>query len=168
MTALEEMFASRISKDAMIETVNGSHDVFKEAVQIALSSKEPQCWRAAWIVGHCARKNDLRLSPYADQFMEVLRDKHDGHQRELIKILIKIKLSDEQEGRLFDICMDIWEAVGKSSSVRCFAFNFIADVALKYPELSSEIAFLTQPEYLEPLSPGIRRSLEKKIAKLGS
>lgn len=166
MTALEEMFASRISKEAMIQKVNENHESFEEAMQIALSSKEPQCWRAAWILGHCTKKNDLRLPPHADKIIATIGDRKDGHQRELIKILIKIKLTDDQEGRLFDRCMSIWEAVGKSPSVRHFAFFYISDLAAKYPELKNEITFLIQPEYLDTLSPGIRRSIEKRIAKL--
>ncbi|MEP0366408.1 MAG: hypothetical protein ABJN36_15230 [Cyclobacteriaceae bacterium] len=167
MTVLEEMFVSRTSRETMIETVKTDDANFQEAVRIALAGVQPACWRAAWILGHSAESNDPRLQPHADRLIETIPGKEDGYQRELLKVVCKIKLSEEQEGRLFDICMSIWEAVGKSPSVRSCAFNFIVEVAMQYPELSSEITFLTQPEYLEPLSPGIRRSVEKKIAKIG-
>jgi hypothetical protein len=166
MSELEQMFVSRVPREIMIEAVKSSETHFQEAVKIALSAKEPACWRAAWILEASVRKNDKRLEAYADQLIETIAGKADGYQRELIKLIFKIELSEEQEGRLFDICVSIWESVGKSSSVRCFAFNFISDVVSKYPELVNEVAFLTQSEYLEPLSPGIRRSVEKKVVKM--
>ena len=36
----------------------------------------------------------------------------------------------------------------------------------KYPELSSEISFLTEDHYLETLSPAIRRGVQKSVAQL--
>ena len=39
----------------------------------------------------------------------VSKEKTDGHQRELIKIMRKMKLSKDNEGLFFDIGMGIWE-----------------------------------------------------------
>jgi hypothetical protein len=70
-------------------------------------------------------------------------------------------LKDDQEGYLFDECMNIWESVGKSPSVRITAFSILADIAKKYPELRHELEFLTQNQYTETLSPGIRLSFDR-------
>ncbi len=87
--------------------------------------------------------------------------KKDGHQRELLKILYRMELSEEQEGIVFDLCMNVWEQVGKAPSVRHNAFRMISRIASKYPGLSNEIAMITQEHYLETLSPGVRRSVMK-------
>jgi len=62
--------------------------------------------------------------------------------------------------------MNIWETPSKSSSVRYFAFQFIVSTVKKYPALKQEIDFLTQPEYLDSLSPGIRKGLENRIKEI--
>jgi hypothetical protein len=36
-------------------------------------------------------------------------------------------------------------------------------IASKYPDLSNEIALITQNHYLETLSPGVRRAVMKMI-----
>jgi hypothetical protein len=45
--------------------------------------------------------------------------------------------------------------------VRITALKFILKVANKHPDLLEEIVFLTQDHYLESLSPGVKRSIEK-------
>lgn len=61
--------------------------------------------------------NDPRISPYILKIIECLHQKKDGHQRELLKILYRMDLSEEQEGVIFDLCMNVWEQVGKTPSV---------------------------------------------------
>ncbi|MFT7035832.1 MAG: hypothetical protein ACJA2S_004356 [Cyclobacteriaceae bacterium] len=166
MSELEIMFSSRISIEAMVKVVNSSAENFNETIQLACTNKTPQSWRAAWILGHCTKKNDQRISDFLNVLITTVDKKKDGHQRELIKLIIKNKLNEEQEGLLFDICMNIWETSNKSPSVRYFAFQFIVTIVKKYPELRREIDVLTQPEYLETLSPGIRKGLEKRIKEM--
>jgi urate oxidase len=74
-----------------------------------------------------------------------------------------MRLTEKQEGILFDKCMNIWEDISKSPSVRGFAFQIIITTVKKYPELISEIEFLTQNHYLETISPGIRHSIKRMI-----
>ena len=77
-----------------------------------------------------------------------------------------MELNDEQEGRLFDICVSLWEKIGKVPSIRYTAFRFIIQTAKKYPELSSEINYLTEDQFLETLSPGVKRGVAKMINEL--
>ena len=108
MTELEYIFVTRFTRHEMIEKVNSNLESFKEAIDIALSDKVPLGWRAAWILGHCTQRRDDQIIPYADELIAAIKDKKDGHQRELIKLLIKLDLNEDQEGRLFDICLTIW------------------------------------------------------------
>ncbi|MFC2103688.1 hypothetical protein ACFLSS_04585, partial [Bacteroidota bacterium] len=89
--------------------------------------------------------------------------KDDGHQRELLKILLLMELDEEYEGILFDVSMNLWESINKKPSVRFTAFKFIVKTAKKYPEIAKEISFLTQNHYLESLSPGVKHSISRMI-----
>ncbi|MFY0652667.1 MAG: hypothetical protein JXQ96_11565 [Cyclobacteriaceae bacterium] len=166
MSDLEAMFTTRFSKEEMMEKVRRSPENLKETIRIVTSSQEPQCWRAAWILGHSFRKEKFMLDDYVDELIAAIEGKNDGHQRELVRLLSTMKLNDDQEGRLFDICMTLWESMKKAPAVRIFAFRFIAKVVKKYPELKEEITFLTQEHYLETLSPGIRKGVEKTMNTL--
>ncbi|GAB5410060.1 MAG: hypothetical protein BalsKO_24250 [Balneolaceae bacterium] len=150
----------------MVEFYKNHPECFKEAIEMALTKEEPFCWRAAWMIGGDIKKNDQRFNPYISKILRYLPEFEDGHQRELLKILLQISLTEEQESLLFDLSVNLWEQVRKKPSVRHFAFRGMMKVADKYPELKHEILVLAQPLYINPLSPGIRQSVIKAVNKL--
>ena len=161
-TALEHILMSSY-KDEMISFINTHPEVFKEAIELAISDKQPYSWRAAWLLWSCMEENDQRIQGYIKSIINTITTKNDGHQRELIKILLQMELKEKYEGILFNVCMDIWEQIYKKPSVRFTAFKFIVKIAKKYPDLSDEIIVLTQNQYLDSLSPGVKNSVSRMI-----
>jgi hypothetical protein len=159
-TALENILTSAY-KDGMISFMNAHPEVFEEAIELAISNKQTYSWRAAWLLWSCMEENDPRIQGYIQNIIDSLTNKEDGHQRELLKIILLMELDDEQEGYLFDVCITVWEQINKKPSVRFTAFKFIIKIAKKHPDLFQEIAFLTQSQYLDSLSPGVKRSVFK-------
>ena len=153
-------------KDEMISFMDTHPELFEEAIELAIADKQPYSWRAAWLLWSCMEENDQRIQKYIKKIVVTLETKDDGHQRELIKILLKMEIKEEYEGILFDHCMDIWEQINKTPSVRVNALKFIIKIAKKHPELSQEITFLTQDHYLESLSPGVKNSVSKMMNEL--
>lgn len=167
---LRRLFEKRTStsKKELVELINSGPQYFNESIKIALSDEAPICWRATWIISSAIKKNDKRLIKHIPDFIAAIDDKGDGHQRELLKVLSKMDVSDEEEGRLFDKCITIWEKIGKSPSVRVTAFKLLVSIAKNYPELKEEIVFLTHQDYIDTLSPGIKNSvlkLKKELKK---
>lgn len=160
---LNNILDTRLDKDFLIQLFQEQKEVHDAAIQVALSNQQPQAWRATWILSHCTAKNDHRIQPFIDNFIKILSTKKDGHQREILKILDKMTLDDEQEGKLFDICMNIWEQLSKAPAVRYLAFKFIHKTCTKYPELEGELTFISQEQYLDTLSPGIQKNIKKLI-----
>lgn len=163
---LTNILDNKLDKDFLVQLFQEQAEVHQAAIQIALTDQKPQAWRATWILKHCTKKNDLRILPYVNQFIKTIPNKDDGHQRELLNILDKMKLNDEQEGRLFDICMNLWEDITKSSSVRHISFKYLYKVCKKHPDLKGELEFLCQEHYLDSLSPGIQKIINKSIKEL--
>jgi len=149
------------NKQEMMAWLDAHPESFTEAVQLAVADKQPCSWRSAWLLWGCMEDNDPRIRPFIPKIVECLETKRDGHQRELLKILLRMELSEEHEGYLFDLCMNVWEKIGKAPSVRHNAFRMIVRIASKYPELLNDIAFITQSHYIDSLSPGVRRSVMK-------
>ena len=136
---------------------------FNEAIRLAISDNQPFAWRSAFVLFDCIDENDKRVKKHINTILNCIKDKKDGHQRELLKILYKMKLNKQQEGIVFDICIRLWEQIGKDPSVRMTALKFIIKTANKYPELLEEISFLLQEQYLVTLSPGVKNSIRKMI-----
>lgn len=164
--SLESVLLSRFSKERMVSFMNDNPEQFDVAITLALSTNQPQAWRAAWLLNHLITKNDDRIKPFIPQFIDTLKERADGHQREFMKILEHMDIDDDQEGVLFDECMNLWENIGKTPSVRIVAFRILVKTAKRYPELKNEIVLLTQDHYTESLSPGIKNSCNRAIKKL--
>lgn len=165
--SLLELFSKRIDRQKYISIVNSSNSRYDEAIELALSDEKPQAWRCTWILNHCSKKRDARLQPYLSDFIKIIIEKEDGHQREILKLIQKMEVDDDNEGKLFDICMTIWETIGKSPSVRITAFKILTNIAKKYPELAAELKFLTNDDYTDTLSSGIKNSFNKLVKELG-
>ena len=166
-TALEKTLTS-CYKDEMISFMNAHPECFDEAVELALSDKQPYSWRAAFVLWSVIEENDKRIKKHINKIVKAVKDKNDGHQRELLKILLMMQLDDKYEGILFDICMNVWEQIDKSPSVRVNALKMIIKIAEKHTELIKEISFLAQDHYLESLSPGAKHSVKKLMSKINS
>ncbi len=143
--------------------MNSHPEFYDEAIDLAVADKQPYSWRAAWLLWSCIDKNDIRVQNHIQRILDNIRTKSDGHQRELIKILLEMYLDEEQEGYLYDLCVSLWKQTDKIPSVRFTAFKCIQKVARKYPDLTNELVLLTQAKYLDTLSPGVRRSILKSL-----
>ncbi len=153
-------------KDEMISFMHSHPEFFEEAIELAITDNQPYSWRAAWLLWSCMEENDKRIQKYIGDIADTLETKDDGHQRELLKILLKMELTEEYESILLDHCMNIWEGINKAPSVRVNALKFILKIAKKHPELAKEISFLTQDHYLESLSHGAKNSVSKLMREL--
>ncbi len=161
MPSLTETLGKRLSKTELVERFQKEASLFGEALALATTDLKPQAWRATWLLRHAMRGQDARIQEKTDLILSVLPHREEGHQRELLKLIEGMSFTEEQESKLFDFCLGLWETISKSSSVRVTAFKMMAQIAKKYPELQNELKFLTQDQYTESLSPGIKRSFEK-------
>jgi hypothetical protein len=152
-------------KEELVEYFRANPESIIDAAELALGEDHNISWRAAWLVQSVIKKNDERIRPFIDKFIEVLPERHDSHQRELMKLLMKMKLDEEQQAKLFDHCMSIWEDLSRKQSVRYYAFKTILQIAEEYEELKQEIQFLLQDHYLESMSFGIKRSILNMVKK---
>jgi hypothetical protein len=161
--SMKEALGGRFRKEEMIELINSNAGFFTETLALSQQALHPVSWRAAWMLYHCMEAGDPRLQPKLQNLIQAIPGKPDGHQRELLRIIERLDYPEETEGVLFDLCMNLWEQPGKIPSLRLFALRIVLRIAAKYPELNNEIAFVTQPHYLEGLSPGIGNAVQRMI-----
>ena len=118
-------------------------------------------WRAAYMIAINVKKENPLIARNANRIIDALEGKKQGHQRELLKILLLTELNEEQSLRLYDYCMQVWNETSHTPSLREKAFRHIISFYRKYPELSGDLDWITQEQYLTPLSPGIRKVVER-------
>ena len=165
LSPLEECLTHNY-KDGMVAFLKAHPACWEEAIELAITNKQPYSWRAAWLLWSSLEKNDKRIQPHIQSLIDGLKNKKDGHLRELLKILILMELTEDQESKLLDFCIQLWKDIHKTPSVRYTAFRFMYLIAAKYPELINEIKFYTEKKYVQTLSPGVRKSINKLIQTL--
>jgi hypothetical protein len=153
-------------KSAMIAYLKSHPEDFEEAIKLALTNKQPYSWRAAWLLWSCMDKNDKRIQGYTNRIIDILPTTYDNQQRELLMILQRMELNDANEGKLFDICVSIWAMTAKQPSVRCNAFKLMVKILKRNPGLKNEILLLTESQYMDSLSVGVKRSIFSMMAGL--
>lgn len=164
-TPLEHMLTHAF-KEQVITFLKEHPEHFEEAINLALSDKQPYCWRVASAIWSTMEENDKRIQKHIKAIFNTIKTKKDGHQRELIKILMNMELNEDYEGILFNLCVDIWEKINKQPSVRYTALLFILKTAKKHPDLANEIVLFAQDHYLETLSPGIKRAIKNMVNEI--
>lgn len=157
-TPLEYMLVNSF-KDEALAYIHTHPKEYTELIQLVLANKKGYSWRAAWLLFCTMDKNDKRVQKYVPQIIEILSEKKYEQARELLKIVQLMDLSEEQEGKVFDICVTLWENISNQSSVRFSALKLLLQIAKKHPELSQEIKFLLEPHYMDSLSHGIKKSI---------
>jgi len=163
-----ETLGKNLNRD-MIEDLleNGFYKKnFNFLIKHMLEDVKPTSWRTAWIVNHLIEKDDKIIKKKLSTIIKSIKDKTEGHQRELIKIVRKMKLNEENEGLFFDVCMEIWRKVNKQPAVRYYCGLYIIEMARKYPEIKNELEYLTTDYYIKTLSPGIKKIFEKELEKV--
>jgi hypothetical protein len=161
-TEVEKILTSSY-KDGMISFVNENPECFSELMDLTIAEKQPYSWRAAWLVWSCMEKNDKRIRKYIKDMINVLPERNDGHQRELLKILEQMEIKEEFEGLLFNHCVSVWKRIDKRPSVRFNALKILIKITNRYPELAKEIILLTKNQYMASLSPCVNKSVRRMI-----
>ena len=164
-TELEYILANTY-KAQMIDYMGSHPEAFEEAVQLALLDKQPYSKRAAWLLWSVMEDNDLRIQKYLNKIVDVLPNKHESQKRDLMAILSRMELNEDADGKLFDICVDVWKKIDKIQSVRYGALELIVKIARKYPDLLNEVHILVQDQYMEGLAEHLKKSFLKRFEKL--
>lgn len=146
--------------------VNQGEEHVRKMVNLAVSDSKDISWRTAWLLGRSINQSSKPIQKFHLKIIKGIRGKDSGHQRELIKLVIDKNLSNEEEGRLFEECIEIWKDIHKKPGTRSYAFQFIYKMVNKYQELKNELDGLFESQYLESLSPAIKKSIKAKLNKL--
>ncbi len=154
-----EFKLTRSHKSDLVSYIKTHKNHFPELIKLAISEKQPYSWRAAWLLWSCIGKNDYRIRKHIKKIIEVLPNRQDNQQRELLLVLQRMELNLENELRLFDLCFKIWNTTVKNPSLRYNALKTMILISRKHPDLASEMKYCTDPPYIDNLTAHLKKSI---------
>lgn len=131
-------------------------------LQWSMDTDQPLGWRSVWLLRQVLKKNDPILEPHIKKVLDLYASFNESQKREWLKALESQSLDDDEEGILFDHCMNEWKKIQNHPALRASAANIIFKVVKKYPELKEELMHLMSNEYLDTLSPAIKKGVVKQ------
>jgi hypothetical protein len=158
-----ELFLNKCRKDRLHAFVESNPHSFAEAIELILNNKKEVAWRAAWFLENCMCPDDPRIAKHVRRFVEILPEREESEQRELMRILYQMNVPEDIEGLLFDQCILIWTSTHKKSAVRINALKLICKIVKKQPELIGELKMLTQGMYLSKISLPLQNSIKRLL-----
>ena len=152
-----------ISSNIQIILIINSHSKgLVPFIKLAASHEKDFAFRCTWVLFKGTDKNDHRIKPFLKDLIAGIKNKKSGHQRELIRLILKHDLPIEHEGEMYNQCVTVWKDLTLQPGTRYYAFLFLHRLLIKYPELKNELKYLFTLGYIKSLSPGIKKSVQKK------
>ena len=164
-TPLEHILTHKC-KAEMIAYMGENPDKFDELLLLALSNKQPYSRKATFLLQNCMSDNEPFLYEHTGKIIELLPTVCESQQRIFLMILQRMQMNRNEEKKLFDICISIWNNMNAAPAVKYNAFKILVNIARKYPELSDTIKNLTTSHYMDSLSKGTKHSVSLIVSKL--
>ena len=140
---------------------------YKNLVDITLTSNNPKSWRAAWLMDKINDQAPDLIINYIPEIIEQLKvEKSDGKKRHLLKLISLKEIPDEYLGFLTDFCIAIFTSSKEPIAVRVHAMQILGNIAMKEPDLKTEIVLIMEHEMENHGSAGIVSRCKKILKKL--
>ena len=160
------METTAFDRDSIFRFLQTDDNMITEALDTALYGNHPNAWRSAWCLTHFLSVGNNNLQMRLGELIErVEKANPDGYQRELLKLIAKCSIGENESGQLTEICFTIWQQPKKQSSVRSEALKTLISIAENYPELKPELVLIFD-SYADTLSHGIKYSLARIIKQI--
>ncbi len=147
----------RINKECLLDKIRSEKQNIYLLLKWSRLSEQPLGWRAAWLLRQVIEKDDVAIKSHVSDILEQFSLFNESQKREWLKLLEKQTMCEDEEGMLFDICINEWKKIQSHPALRASACNILFKVLKKYPELKEELNHLMTSDYMESLSPGIKR-----------
>lgn len=161
-----EYALTNLCKDDLISFIELHQNYFPELLKLSSSDKQPYSWRASWLLWSCMDFNDKRIHKHIKKIIDILPNRPDNQQRELLMVLRRMEIDTKYDGLLFDSCTKIWEKINKNPSLRFNAFKIMLAISKKYPDLANEIKALTDTYYINNLTENVKKSIFKLMTRM--
>lgn len=140
---------------------------FEELMQCFLSKEKRLCQRAAWVVSHCAERYPHLIAPHLKTMIAELKNPlHMAVKRNTVRVLQLVKIPEDLQGELVNICFDFLLDAKEAIAVQAFSMTVLYNITKEQPELKDELRVVIE-EMIPHGSAGIRSRGRKILKNLG-
>ncbi len=161
--------SSKANLDFVVELVGNDITKFKKLMDLALNASPIVAMRAAHVAERISRANTEMITPYIDIILsQFFSFKHQGQKRAFTKAFSRLHFTEDQLGRVVDICFNCIDNPKESIAVQAFSMEILFNTSLKIPELRNELQLILE-ERMDEGSPGWKsraRNYLHQLAKL--
>ncbi len=151
----------------LINTIAQNSEFYEVLMEVALYDSNRKSWRAAYLVDKINDNNEKLLYPYLQKMIEqVIIENSTSKKRHFLKLISMNDLTQNQQGYIFDFCVETLKSAKEPVAVRVHAMQILHNIALKETELIPEILLLIENEMEYHSTAGIISRGKKLITNL--
>lgn len=146
----------------ILERIEEEPKLLNDLIEIILSDKHPEAWRAAWILDWYVRTYEKESAQaYINEFI-ILLDKTENNslRGRLLKLFQSLNLNVDNIGLLFDVSYRLFYNSNVPSFVTLYSMQILFLITRVEPELKNELIII-----LEDMIPHLSKSYIKKGAQ---
>ena len=128
----------------IVQWIGNDVSRFNQLFDLFLHDEHRVTQRAAWPMSYCVIAHPEFMQNNFDQLIKNLQKQniHDSIKRNTVRLLQLIKIPDEQEGAVMEICFNYVESPTEAVAIKAFALTVLGKLAKKYPQIIPEIKLL--------------------------
>ena len=131
---------SREYAENVAEYIGNDKKRFKELMNLFFVNDYRLNQRASWAVLITIQKKPQLIKPYLSKMLKKLDEEvHDAVIRNTIRIFEEVDIPESIEGTLYDKCYQYLTSMDYPVAIKAFSLTVATRIALKYPELQSEL-----------------------------
>ena len=140
---------SRANIDYVSYLAGNDKEAFDSLFELIYTAPHPINQRAAGVIETILRTYPELILPYLDRMIDTLKDfKVDGVKRNFTKIFTYTTFSEDQKGKVVNLCFDLLQDKKESIAVRVFSMQVLYNISQEVPELKKELALVIESEML--------------------
>ncbi|WP_321436851.1 hypothetical protein [uncultured Bacteroides sp.] len=168
----EERLSSKLSRnfvDAIVVSVQNSPEDFGQLYSLIKSEEIKISWRAAWACEKLSESNpEWLISKYEEITQLTFSTKHSGTKRLFLSILHNLPVPSEFPVELYNFCLEKMLSPDEAIAIQALSVKLAYKIALKEPELLSEIRLYLENAETEYFSTGVKNCIQNVLKKINS
>jgi hypothetical protein len=142
-TEIHKLLVKGMRKQTVMQLAkeaNEDTNIYRVLLDVISSDNGTPAMKASWVLGNAARLNKAPAQRFGKQLLQLLITAEvGGVQRELLKVLEVVALSEEDEGKFVDTCFALLRSPGLDVGIRYYCLRILRAKAKKYPDLKPEL-----------------------------
>ncbi|WP_321423986.1 hypothetical protein [uncultured Bacteroides sp.] len=168
----EERLSSKLSRnfvDAIVVSVQNSPEDFGQLYSLIKSQDTKISWRAAWACEKLSESNPEWFIPKYEEITQLtFSTKHSGTKRLFLSILYNLPVPSEFPVELYNFCLEKMLSPDEAIAIQALSVKLAYKIALKEPELLSEISLYLENAEMEYFSTGVKNCIRNVLKKINS